>query len=627
MTTMSESRMRLHFLSLVLLCCVSPSSSFTFKYDYSSFVACGPHQSQALTEFMNEFDSSHCNLSDPFNGVFCDNSTGAVTKLQLSACLSGTLKPNSSLFRLHHLRFLVLIDNNFISSSLPSEFSLFNLNIDYSSYVACHSHQTKALTEFMNEFDSSYCNLNDPFNGVWCDNSTGAVTMLRLQSCLSGTLKPNSSLFRLRHLRHLNLTQNNFISSSLPSEFGNLSRLENFPKTSSLVQNLTMLSVIAVSDNHFSGTIPSSLFTMLFLSLLGLRRNDLSGSFIIPNSSATSMLDHLYLGHNHFEGNTIEPISKLVNLKLLDLSFLNTSYPIDVSPLFSLKSLVGLDLSANSISPASLVSNTDIPTNMESLLLQGCGITEFPKILKNLEKLEFIALSNNRIKGKIPEWLWNLPRLTSVFLPYNFINGFEGPVDVLVNSSVKNLEIGANCFEGAVPILPLSINFLEGSIPDEFYTSASLRELDVGHNRLTGKLPRSLLNCSSLEFLVVDHNRIKDMFPFWLKALPNLKVLILSSNKFYGSISPPGQGGPLGFREIRLCGLPLQETCFGTNAPPTPRPLEEEKEEEEELLIWKGVATGYGLGVLLGLAIAQVIASYKPEWLVKIIGPNKHINR
>ncbi|KAF2567076.1 hypothetical protein F2Q68_00027845 [Brassica cretica] len=37
-----------------------------------------------------------------------------------------------------------------------------------------------------------------------------------------------------------------------------------------------------------------------------------------------------------------------------------------------------------------------------------------------------------------------------------------------------------------------------------------------------------------------------------------------------------------------LCGLPLQETCFGTNSPPTQQPSEDEEEEEEEqVLNWK----------------------------------------
>ncbi|CAG7907668.1 unnamed protein product, partial [Brassica rapa] len=670
---MSESRVHLHFLWLILLCCVSLSSFFTFKVDSSSYVACGPHQTQALTEFMNEFDSSQCDLSDPFNGVWCDNSTGVVTMLQLEACLIGTLNPNSSLFRLHHLRHLDLYQNNFISSSLPSEFG------------------------------------------------------------------------NLKRLEFLSLSSNGFFFGQVPPTISNLTSLtkldlEDNQLTGSfpLVQNFTNLSFLDFSYNHFSGTIPSSLFTMPFLSILDLRENDLIGSIEFPNCSTPSRLEKLYLGHNHFEGKIIEPISNLISLKILDLSFLNTSYPIDVSLFSSLKSLLHLDLSGNSISPASLGSKSEIPKSLEILFLEFCGISEFPNILKKLEKLEFIALGNNRIKGKVPEWLWNLPRLTSVFVSYNSITGFEGPVEVLVNSSLKYLDLERNCFEGAIPILPFYIdvfvasnnrftgsiplslckcrslthlrldhnnltgpipqcfssltflnlrkNNLEGSIPDAFYIGVSLHTLDVGLNRLTGKLPRSLQNCSSLEFLVADHNMIEDTFPFWLKALPNLQVLILSSNKFYGSISPPGQG-PLGFPELRIFeisfnkltgslppryfanwkatsltmnedsglymlygkisserwdysdietidlrykGLTMEqqgETCFGTIAPPTQQPPEEEKEEEEHVLNWNGVAIGYVPGALLGLAIAQVVSSYKPEWLVKIIGPNKRKNR
>uniref|UniRef100_M4DZ03 Disease resistance R13L4/SHOC-2-like LRR domain-containing protein n=1 Tax=Brassica campestris TaxID=3711 RepID=M4DZ03_BRACM len=853
---MSESRVHLHFLWLILLCCVSLSSFFTFKVDSSSYVACGPHQTQALTEFMNEFDSSQCDLSDPFNGVWCDNSTGVVTMLQLEACLIGTLNPNSRLFRLHHLRRLDLYQNNFISSSLPSEFG----NLKRLEFLSLSSNG------FVGQVPSSFNNLSLLSVLYLSQNElTGCFPLIRnliklsdldlSNNHFSGTLNPNStSLFELHHLRYLYLEHNNF-RSSLPSEFGNLNRLEflylfsneffgQVPPTISnltsltkldlednqltgsfpLVQNFTSLSFLDFIYNHFSGTIPSSLFTMPFLSILDLRENDLIGSIEFPNCSTPSRLEKLYLGHNHFEGKIIEPISKLISVKILDLSFLNTSYPIDVSLFSSLKSLLHLDLSGNSISPASLGSKSEIPKSLEILFLEFCGISEFPNILKKLEKLEFIALGNNRIKGKVPEWLWNLPRLTSVFVSYNSITGFEGPVEVLVNSSLKYLDLERNCFEGAIPILPFYIdvfvasnnrftgsiplslckcrslthlrldhnnltgpipqcfssltflnlrkNNLEGSIPDAFYIGVSLHTLDVGLNRLTGKLPRSLQNCSSLEFLVADHNMIEDTFPFWLKALPNLQVLILSSNKFYGSISPPGQG-PLGFPELRifeisfnkltgslppryfanwkatsltmnedsglymlygkisserwdysdietidlrykgltmeqqgvltsyatidfsenriegqipesigllkalislnlsnnaftgriplslslqswqarlkgeipqgtqitgqpkssfegnagLCGLPLQETCFGTIAPPTQQPPEEEKEEEEHVLNWNGVAIGYVPGALLGLAIAQVVSSYKPEWLVKIIGPNKRKNR
>ncbi|KAF3558161.1 hypothetical protein F2Q69_00017154 [Brassica cretica] len=741
--------------------------------------------------------------------------------LRLQACLSGILKPNSSLFKLHHLRYLDLNHNNFTPSPLTSEFgSLHRLE-----YLSLYSNG------FVGQVPSSFNSLSHlSVLELTRNELTGSFPLLRNLTKLSalslagnqfsGTLNPNSSsLFEFHHLRYLSLGYNNF-SSSLPSEFGNLNKLEylslksndfsgQVPPTISnltslkelylqdnqltgtfpLVHNLTMLSVLNLDDNNFSGPIPSFLVNMPFLSDLRLYGNNLTGSVEFPNSSR---LEKLHLGQNHFEGKIIESILKLVNLKVLDLSFLKTSYPIDVSHFSSLKSLLSLDLSGTSISPVSLDSKLDISKNLAVLRLSGCGISEFPNILKILE----INVSGNKIKGKVPEWLWKLPRLNTLYVSNNSFNGLEGPVDVLINSSVKNLFMEQNRFEGAIPALPLSINIfeapynrftgsiplsicncrsltdlwlsynnltgpipqclsnltfvnlrknsLEGSVPDAFYKNASLQTLDVGHNRLTGKLPRSLKNCSSLEFLVADHNRIKDKFPFWLKALPNLQVITFSSNKFYGSISSPGQEQllmgdctllpetidfrykglsmeqqmvlnsyaaidfsgnriegqipesigllkslialnlsntaftghiPLSFSNLRnlesldllsnqlsgtipsglgtlaflayinvshnqfkgeipqgtqiigqarssfegnagLCGLPLQETCFGTNAPPT-QPPPEEDEEEEQVLNWKGVAMGYGVGVFLGLAITQVIASYKPEWLVQ----------
>ncbi|KAL1205767.1 Receptor like protein 23 [Cardamine amara subsp. amara] len=855
------SGLHLILLSIFLLGCTGSASSILSS---KSLVACHPRHVQALTQFKNEFDTRGCNHSDYSNGVWCDNSTGAVTKLKLTACLSGSLKSNSSLFQFHELRWLDLSHNSFTPSSVLSEFG--NLNklevLDLS------------FNGFLSQFPSSFSNLS-------------SLSILEISyNHFSGPLNPNSSLFGLHHLTYLDLSYNNF-SSSLPSEFGNLNKLEvldlssngffgQVPPTFSnltwltklylgknkltgsfpLVQNLTKLSDLELSHNQFTGTIPSSLLTLPFLTYIALKENHFTGSIEVPDSSSSSRLERLLLGNNNFERKIVEPISKLTTLVYLDISFLNSSYPIDLSLFSSLKSLANLDLSGNDISPASLRADSGIPLSLVNLILSGCGISEFPNILKTLEKLDFIDLSLNRIKGKIPEWLWSLPRLSSVALTNNSFTGFEGSAEVLVNStSMLMLALDGNSFEGALPNLPLSIqafsashnsftgeiplsicnrislaaldlsnnnftgpipqclsnfmflklrkNNLEGSLPNIIYTDSSLRTLDVGYNRLTGKLPRSLLNCSFLRFLSIDNNRIKDTFPFWLKALPNLKVLTLSSNKFYGSISPLDQG-PLGFPELQileisannftgslppnffenwkassltmnqdgalymiysrpsygtnsytyedfidlqykglhmeqakvltsysaidfsgnllqgqipesigllkalialnfsnnaftshiplslsnltvlesldlssnqlsgtipnglgslsflayinvshnqlngeipqgtqitgqskssfegnagLCGLPLDESCFGTSAPPIQQQKQEDGEEEQAVLNWKAVVIGYGPGVLFGLAIAQLIASYKPEWLVKIIGPNKRRNR
>ncbi|KAF8108769.1 hypothetical protein N665_0104s0084 [Sinapis alba] len=257
------------------------------------------------------------------------------------------------------------------------------------------------------------------------------------------------------------------------------------------------------------------------------------------------------------------------------------------------------------LTPTSVDSDIDFAKSLRILVLLECNISKFPRFVKSLTNLESLYLSHNRIKGNVPDWLWSLPRLTTLYLYNNSFTGFEGSLDhIFANSSVQVLDMAYNCFKGSFPNPPLFIinlsawnnsftgeiplstckrtflhvldlsynnftglippclgnmnvvnlrkNKLEGSIPDEFYIGASTQTLDVGYNQLTGKLPRSLLNCSQLRLLSVDHNIISDSFPFWLKALRNLKVLTLRSNRFHGPISPPDGPGPLAFPKLQI---------------------------------------------------------------------------
>ncbi|KAG5374865.1 hypothetical protein IGI04_039461 [Brassica rapa subsp. trilocularis] len=484
--------------------------------------------------------------------------------------------------------------------------------------------QVETLLAFKNEF--SICNNSTTsswsedavsFDGVVFDDDTGAVTDLHLgAACLSGNLKANSSLYRFQHLRYLDLSSNDF-SSSFPAEFGRLTSLEvldlhhnrftgevpssisNLSRLTSLdlsvnkltggfplVHNLTKLSSISLSYNNFSGTVPSYLFTMPLLSSLDLRQNNFGGPLDIPNS--TIMFESLVLGNNIFSGGILEPISNLVNLIYLDLSFLNITFPVNFTFL-KLQSLENLDISGNSVSRLNISSENAFPTMLIELHLSSCNIHEFPKVLKTLQNLQHLDISNNSLKGKVPACspLLELDLSSNAFhgafpvIPRSmeFIsasnNHFSGGIPrTLCDSIFLNvLDLSSNSFSGAVPgclseslqVLNLSNNNLVGELPDIFYGSGSLTTVDVGHNQISGELPRSLRQCTALEILDVESNLIADTFPLWLNVLPVLKVIVLRSNRFYGPISSPDQDHR-SFPQLRI--IDISHNKFTGSLPP-----------------------------------------------------------
>ncbi|KAG2308877.1 hypothetical protein Bca52824_028625 [Brassica carinata] len=162
--------------------------------------------------------------------------------------------------------------------------------------------------------------------------------------------------------------------------------------------------------------------------------------------------------------------------------------------------------------------------------------------------------------------------------------------------------------------IDFSGNRIEGHIPESIGLLKSLIALNLSNNAFTGRIPLSLSNLSNLESLDLSSNQLSGTIPNGLSSISFLEYINVSHNQLKGEIPQgtqiTGQAKSSFEGNAGLCGLPLKETCFGTNAAPVQQPKPED-EEEEDVLNWKAVVVGYGPGMLLGLAIAHIIASYK----------------
>lgn len=192
------------------------------------------------------------------------------------------------------------------------------------------------------------------WKGVTCHTKSGKVIGLDLScSYLYGRLEPNSSLFRLIHLKTLNLACNNFTFSPIPHKFN----------------NLMLLETLNLSGSSLKGPIPTEI-----LQLTNLVSLDLSSfsyiSYLLPPPSWLFIENPPYFLHLL--------ASNLKNLRALDMSFVNISskIPHEFSKMQSLRWL-----------------------HLQNCYLDG----EFPSSIFLIPNLQSIILSHNpNLRGKLP---------------------------------------------------------------------------------------------------------------------------------------------------------------------------------------------------------------------------------
>ena len=140
-----------------------------------------------------------------------------------------------------------------------------------------------------------------------------------------------------------------------------------------------------------------------------------------------------------------------MNLETLDLYFNYFGGIVEFDNFLKLQKLKWLQLSSNQISLLTKPSNNITFPKFQILELGSCDLDDFPYFLKSQDELEFLVLSNNKITGLIPKWMWNSNKKTlrSLDLSHNFLTGFHQLPVILPWTNLLDLDLSNNKLQGS----------------------------------------------------------------------------------------------------------------------------------------------------------------------------------
>ncbi|KAH7553563.1 hypothetical protein JRO89_XS12G0027100 [Xanthoceras sorbifolium] len=392
------------------------------------------------------------------------------------------------------------------------------------------------------------------WTGITCRN--GSVVALSLPHLgLKGWLR-SLPLTSLSNLELLDLTDNAF-SGPIPSLFWKLKKLKT----------------LDLSFNFLNGSLSSDVQNLRDLINMNLAFNRFSGR-LTPAISACSSLRTLILNSNMFTGQISEQLSQLSKLQVLDLGGNAFSGPIP-STIGSLSGLQVLDLS-NGFLSGSIPISTGQLARMQTFDISNNSITgPIPSSIAGIAALRYLLIGHNRFFSSLPREIGNLTDLLNLEAPSC---NLKGPIPDEIGNlrNLKKLDLSGNQLQSPIPpaigkLLNLTYLFISnaeinGTIPSELGNCQKLKTAVLSFNDLSGALPNGLANLSeSMISFSIENNQIGGEIPTWFGKWLFAESILLASNQFRGRIPAEiGNCSSLAYLSLshnHLSGIIPSELC------------------------------------------------------------------
>nr|GMC85504.1 probable leucine-rich repeat receptor-like protein kinase At1g35710 [Ipomoea batatas] len=388
------------------------------------------------------------------------------------------------------------------------------------------------------------------WTGITC-NTAMYVSKMNLSGYnfnLTGTLY-NFGFVSFPNLSHLVLSNNSF-SGSIPSAIANLSKLtfldlsQNYFESSIPlgITKLTRLRYLNLDGNNLNGTIPNQISHLHNLQHLDISFNSFSGQFSESIFSNLSKLQFFHCRSNLFQGRFPTNFTSYSMLKIISL-YDNHFYGIIPQEVSRLTNLIVLDLGQNNFSGA------------------------IPPQIGNLNNLETFVLASNHLSGPIPSAFANMTNLIDLLLAHNNLKmqealesvegrallqwketlfNTDGVLDSWSHSNLKNLcnnwtGITCNATTATTYVSEINVrdysNRLIGTLDHfDFISFPKLTHFVLSNNSFFGSIPSAIANLSKLTVLDLSYNGFQTSIPLGITMLTKLRYLSLGVNNLNSTI-------------------------------------------------------------------------------------------
>ncbi|WVZ07157.1 hypothetical protein V8G54_020503 [Vigna mungo] len=467
-----------------------------------------------------------------WQGVYCDNTTNRVTKLDLSdQSLKGEIK--LSLLELQFLYHLNLSHNSFNVISIPPiqndvifGSNLHYLDLSYNYDISMDNLHWLSQLSSLRYLDLGSTNLRNVTNGLQSSVMLPSLSVLILSYC---ELNITSSL------KHVNLTS--LVTLDLSGNFFTSKSLHWLFNLSSGISHLDLRGIFL--SGNFDLRWLSQLHSVKYIDLYGIDLHKETNWLLTMPASLSDL--HL----SNCQLTNISPSLKHVNLT----------------------SLVTLDLSFNHFNSKLPHWLFNLSRDLSHLHLKYCGLYgEIPSSLFNYQNLEYLDLSGNMFSGSIPLNLGNLTYLVSLKMDYNSFSGTLTDMHFSRLHNLKELDLSNTRFTFHfnpewIPPFQLKRLHLDDTnpgpqFPSWIYTQKSLSVLsmsssklsfvaeekfcglitgidaviDLSNNSISGEISNTFLNSYHI---ILGHNNFTGTLPH---LSPEVGYVDLSHNSFTGSI-------------------------------------------------------------------------------------------